>query len=359
MFGERKAFKILEEFIYKKIMDIRDEELVRYYVSLSIFSGYRNLHNIRKISELSPMSKVYSLLLLPKKRGDSPLEILANVLSLDIFTQRALDREDVNGFIKNMKKFQERLNLLKGIVKRIDKEKGGKIASTVFKGNSLDLAIKVLQNDLERYNTMLGLIYYHALSPEEDLKDSLKLTESLILPYYNYLVQKNSKALLDPNEAGLLFNALQVRLANSLISGNVYDYKNILNDFIDYLKKYFMLDLKDVEILAKMALRQEIKTLNDVHVITLGASALLGNNVDIFFKAAELLKIDNMNIAELVNNPLMAELKIIYSLLKGKNVDSDISFLNQNGIGPIYRISHKLLKENDKYRYIASLILFF
>jgi len=358
MFGEKKAFKVLEKFIFDKIMYIKDEEVIRYYVSLSLISDYRNIQHIKKISELSPRSKTYTLLLLPKRNGKSPIEIFANAISLDLFAERALDKEDISSFIKMFKKFEKKLSLLKNVKKRIDEEEGAKVASAAFIASSLDFAIKRMENDKDKYNMEIGILYYTMLSPEEDLKDTIRQAEFLSLSYYNYLIKENFSRLLDPNEVELLFNALQIRLANSLISGNAYEYKNILNDFIDFSEKYNTQSFTDAQIISKIALKQDVETPSDTHLITLAAEAFSGKNVDEFLRIVESLDINTKNIDSLVNIPEFAESKVIYSLMKGEKIDNYISYLNEKGVGPMYRISHKLLKENDKSRYIASLILF-
>ncbi|AWR95543.1 hypothetical protein [Acidianus brierleyi] len=358
LYGEKKAFRVLEKFIFDKIMNLKEEELVRHYVSLSLTSEYRNIQHIKKISELSPISKAYALLLLPKRKGKSPIEIFANTISLDMLAEKAFEKENVDGFIKTVKKFEKNLNLLKNIAKRIDKGEGAKVASTAFFASSLDFAIKRMEIDKDKYNSEIGIFYYTMLPPDEDLKDTLRLAEFLSLPYYNYLIRENSKRLLYPDEIELLFNTLQIRLAKSLVSGNAYEYKNILSDFIDFSEKYYTPSLSDAQVIAKIALKQNIKIPSDTHLITLAAEAFSGKNIDEFLRVVESLNINIKDIKELINIPEFAESKIIYSIIKGENVGSYISYLNKNGIGPMYKISHKLLEENDKSRYIASLILF-
>lgn len=248
--------------------------------------------------------------------------------------------------------------MLKSVAKRINKEEGAKVISTAFMINSMDMAIGKMENDLDKYKMRLGLFYFDSYTPREDLKDTLKLAESLCYPYYNYLIRLNSKSSLMDEEIELLFGSLQIRLANSLISGKSYDYKSILNDFIDFAGKYYTVYSLSAKILAKVALNQDVKIPSYVNFVVPIAMAINGKNVNEFLRVAELFEINSKDISELLNTPALAEAKVVYSLLKGENVDNYISYLDKNGTGPMFRIAHKFLKENDKSRYIASLILF-
>ncbi|QGA68936.1 hypothetical protein [Sulfolobus sp. E11-6] len=361
IFGGRKAFTALEKFIFSKILSLKDEDLVHHYVVLSLMTEYRNMSHISEISKLSPMSRLYTLLLLPFEEGNSPTEIFANAISLDIITERALERKSFNDFLDYYAKFKRKFDAVKSIARKIDKIKGAKLASAGLMGDSVDSAIKQMEIDNDEFKMQLGILLFRTLSPEDDLKSALKEAERLSSPFYNYLISVSSQGRLPSIYIEEIFDYLQIRLANSLISGKAYEYKSVLNDFLDYSNKYFKDIWANAKIIAKLALNQDVEHTLDTRflfMITLAALALRGKNVNEFFQAVESKGIETEDLEKLRMDQELAEVRVIYSFLKGENVDNIINFLDENGKGASFRIAHKLLKENDISRYLASLILF-
>ncbi len=355
LFNDRRFFVSIEDIIFNKIVELKSEDLVSRYVTMVLLTEYRNVKHIREIQKVIPNARPYTLILLPKETGRSPIEMLSSVLSLNYELNLAVHRSELDKVINKYDEYKRRLDQLKSVVKRIDDRSAKKILSTIlFNGNLKDL-INTLENDY--YKFILYVRYASYISFRAFVKDRWFTDKNMLRSFiqsmlkdsearYGYI--KNLKELGD-EEIKELIMIYQFKLADALLSKNKYEYKGVLEDILEIDEMP-----EEIKVLASLALGREINIESDDPLINIALSVIKGSPNEGLKKIYEEFKAEDYKLLP----PDVVEAMLVYKMLSGQDISSDIESIAKTLQGLFFIIAHDFIK-GDKGRYIASLILFY
>ncbi|TRM75467.1 hypothetical protein DJ528_09330 [Sulfolobus sp. B5] len=355
LFNDRRFFVSVEDIIFNKIIQLKNEDLVSSYVTTALLTGYRNLKHIREIQKVIPNARPYTLILLPKETGKSPIEMLSSVLSLNYELNLAIDRSELDKVVNKYSEYKRRLDQLKSVLKKIDDRSAKKVLSTIlFNGNLKDL-INTLENDY--YKFILYVRYASYIGFRAFVEDKWFTDRNMFRSFIQSML-KDSEAIygyiknlneLGDEEIKELIMIYQFKLANALLSKNKYEYKGVLEDIIEIEQMP-----EEIKILASLALGREVNVKSDSPLINIALSVIKGSSNEGLKKIYEEFKDQDYKLLP----PDIVEAILVHKMLSGQDISSDIENIAKTLPGVFFIIAHDFIK-GDKERYIASLILFY
>jgi hypothetical protein len=274
----------------------------------------------------------------------------------------ALSNRDLLKLAILYEKFRRNYNKLnRG--ERLNQEEVKKISDFVFLFPTTDInSIYSYLDDLKkRLDAGIGYTLLLTHPKEESAKTTLELAEKLSYELYEEILKKIKGNKADDYDFLDLLKIYQIRLMKSLASGEKYEYKIVLQDFIDlerFSKQIKSINAKNTikiaSTVAKLVLYDKANKINSSSnlldlIIYLGSLLLLKDGeYDNMFKSI-LSQIKDDSIEKLIGN-------IILSILSKSDTSKYMDELKDKYYSIMVEILSRFL--NDKKRFTVALIPF-